>query len=835
MLWGASPTALLAAAGLLAAAYLWNAFVLAGALVLFNRADAVGQKGLLQGALWLTLAGAAAEASHHYLMAGLLARVDLLLTPDPAALFLYTLWAPALIIFIACIALSVAAWRLPFRYALFLAVWSSALTAPWLTLSVYDSNGIALPSQFISNVVLILALCAAMPWLLLLASASARDRGGSERAAVTTVAVGAAAALAVLGAGALSQTTGIAPPGLPGRLSISIQGRLYNMDAATGVRSLITSDPGTPLAWSPDSTRILTARPVSDTTWLQVVNVADGAVSRLAQARADSASWSADSSVLLYVTERPSPQDGIIWLARPGQAPARLVDGSAASWSPDGRRVVYSARVSGRPQLWVITPSGADPIQITTEGGQDPVWSPDGRFIAYAFNGRVYLMDADGAIRRQITTGEELFDRNPVLKWSPDGSSLAYAEFQPAYAPRRSSIYVIAADTFSRTRLTGDYEPPLQWSPDSQWLAIVRRGEVWAAHLASGQWRLLSPGAAFAWGGAGPPLNVRPAPTYPPTPTPTPLPPAIMQSADTLLASVVGTTTTLYAGTPQGVMKRTEGAGWGNASQGIVYPLRVRALAQNPAKPAVLYAGTDGERSQTGGALYKSLDGGLRWTQTTLRDLDIYAIVVDPVNPETVYAGTLTGVFKSTDGGATWRAVNSGLKTPAVQALAIDSTSSGGQRPASAQVLYAGTRQGDLYRTTDAAATWTLLESRDFPVTAIALKPGQGSVAYAATADGLLRSTDSGAHWNLAAGGIWRLKLDAVVVDSHNPAVVYVVGPGGVFKSSDDGENWGPTSVGLLGTQPTTLAIDPRDSLILYLGTDKGMFRSGNGAIYWER
>jgi hypothetical protein len=835
LLWGISPAAVLAALALLAASYVWNAFVLAGALVLLNRADSVGQKGLLRGAMWLTLAGAAAEASHHYLMTGLLGRVDLLLAPDPTALFLSTLSLPALIIFTGGFALAVASWRLSGRHALFVAVWACALTAPWLSLLLYDSSGIAVPIPFISSIILILALSAAVPWLLLLAAAWARYRSASQPAAVTTVALGVAAALAFLGAGAIEQVAPASPLGLPGSLCVSIQGRLYIMNAATGDRSLLASDPSAPMAWSPDATRIITTRTISATTWIQVMNATDGAVTRLAQGRADSASWSADSAALLYVTDRPAPQDGVVWLARPGQAPIRLVDGSAASWSPDGRRVAYSARVLGRPQIWVVTPDGADPIQLTTDGGEDPAWSPDGRFIAYAFNGRVFLMNADGTGRRQVTTGEELFDRNPVLTWSPNGSSLAYAEFQPPQAPRRSSIYVVAADNFSRTRLTGEYEPPLQWSPDSQWLAIVRQGEVWAVQLAGGQWRRLSPGISFAWGGARPPVAVRPVPAYPPTPTPTPLPAAVMQSPDALLASAVNTTTTLYAGTPQGVMRRVEGAGWGNASQGMAYPLRVRALAMDPAKPSVLYAGTDGERSQTGGALYKSIDGGLRWTKTRLRDLDIYAIAVDPASPDTVYAGTLTGVFKSSDGGATWRAANTGLKTPAVQALAIDPTPPKGGPPAASQVIYAGTRQGDLYRSADAAATWTLVESRDSAVTAIALKPGQTSVAYASTADGLLRSTDSGAHWSLVAGGIWRYKLDGVVVDPKNAGVVYAVGPGGVFKSSDGGENWGPASVGLLGTQPTALAIDPRDSQVLYLGTDKGMFRSAHGAIYWER
>jgi photosystem II stability/assembly factor-like uncharacterized protein len=485
--------------------------------------------------------------------------------------------------------------------------------------------------------------------------------------------------------------------------------------------------------------------------------------------------------------------------------------------------------------MWALYPDGSDPIQLTTDGGENPVWSPDGEHIAYTFNSRVYVMDADGGDKRQLTTGEELFDQSPALAWSPDGKRLAYAHFLPPQGFRPTVIYVVSLAANTKVRFSGDYQPPLGWSPDSAWLAMERRGEIWGIDVSSYQERRLSPGDSFAWGGAGPPVVIRPAPNYPPTPTPTPLPPAVVESPDAMVVNPKNTTT-IYAGTPQGLVKRTLSGGWVASGVGMVYPLRVRAIALDPGNPSVVYAGTDGERSQQGGAVYKSLDGGGRWAATSLRDVDVYALAVDPLDANSIYAGTGKGVYKSTNAGASWQPASSGLKTSAVQTLLIDATpppAGGGARRS--LTLYAGTRQGEIYKSVDGAANWTVQSAGDAPLTALALSPLRPSIVFAASGEGLYRSKDAGLLWQLLAGGIWKFKLDSVVIDPKNPLVVYAAGPAGVFKTTDGGENWGPAIIGLVGTQPTVLVIDPGDPAILYVGTDKGVFRSGNAGVTWER
>jgi len=111
----------------------------------------------------------------------------------------------------------------------------------------------------------------------------------------------------------------------------------------------------------------------------------------------------------------------------------------------------------------------------------------------------------------------------------------------------------------------------------------------------------------------------------------------------------------------------------------------VSALAIDPATPATLYAGTSG-------GVFKSTDGGANWSavNTGLTATNIQALAIDPATPTTLYAGTWGGgVFKSTNGGESWSAVNTGLTNTDVRALAID--------PDTPATLYAGTWGGGVF------------------------------------------------------------------------------------------------------------------------------------------
>ena len=155
---------------------------------------------------------------------------------------------------------------------------------------------------------------------------------------------------------------------------------------------------------------------------------------------------------------------------------------------------------------------------------------------------------------------------------------------------------------------------------------------------------------------------------------------------------------------------------------GVVY-----ALAIDPATPATLYAGT------LGGGVFKSTNGGANWSAVNagLTNTDVRTLAIDPATPATLYAGTwCVGVFKSTNGGANWSAVNAGLTATAVYALAID--------PVTPATLYAGTQViGGVFKSTNGGANWSAVNTglTATGVYALAIDPATPTTLYAGTND----------------------------------------------------------------------------------------------------
>ena len=203
----------------------------------------------------------------------------------------------------------------------------------------------------------------------------------------------------------------------------------------------------------------------------------------------------------------------------------------------------------------------------------------------------------------------------------------------------------------------------------------------------------------------------------------------------------------------------------------------IGAIAVAPSSPETVYVGS-GEadmRSQIGfgDGVYKSVDGGRTWRNIGLRDTrQIARIVVDPRNAERVYVAALghaygpnaeRGVFRSADGGETWQKVLD--KGPEIGAadLALD--------PRNAQVLYA-----------------TVWNARRPPWSQYPPLEGPGS--------GLYKSTDGGDHWSELRGhglpeSTWGRSGIAVAPGGRRVyALVDALGAGGLYRSDDGGGTW---------------------------------------------
>jgi photosystem II stability/assembly factor-like uncharacterized protein len=245
-----------------------------------------------------------------------------------------------------------------------------------------------------------------------------------------------------------------------------------------------------------------------------------------------------------------------------------------------------------------------------------------------------------------------------------------------------------------------------------------------------------------------------------------------------------------------------------------------RALAIDPSNPAIVYVGTSG-------GVFKSTDFGASWSAVSTGLPAGYiprTLALDPRTPSTVYAGGSCGVYgpcgiyKSHDGGASWTAINAGLEDVIfVESLAID--------PIDPDVIYAGTQAclegfchiAGVFKTTDGGASWGGANS-GLPVGdgfsfigSLVIDPQHPNVVYAASNDGIFKTVDAGVSWNrLRAGGI------AVAIDPRNLNTLYATGLG-VWKSTNGGASWSAASSGLPKADCcASLAVDPQDPNVVY-------------------
>ena len=284
---------------------------------------------------------------------------------------------------------------------------------------------------------------------------------------------------------------------------------------------------------------------------------------------------------------------------------------------------------------------------------------------------------------------------------------------------------------------------------------------------------------------------------------------------------------------------------------------RVNCIAFDPVNSDIIWIGSPA------GGLWKSVDGGGNWTTNTdhLPVIGISSIAIDPTNTQNMLIVTgdadgsdtySIGILKSTDSGNTWDTTS--LSYNVSQENSVNKVIINPNNPDS---VYAVTNS-NIMISTDAGVNWQIMYGAGFRWRDIEFKPGNPSTIYAAKqlngGSNIYRTIDGGANWSKinnggASSGKYR---PLIAVTPSNPDVIYALYSAadyslhGLYKSSDSGDNWvlqsnspnilgrdtDGTSTGGQSWYDLSLAVSTNDENLLYVG-GINLWKTTDGGQSW--
>lgn len=251
---------------------------------------------------------------------------------------------------------------------------------------------------------------------------------------------------------------------------------------------------------------------------------------------------------------------------------------------------------------------------------------------------------------------------------------------------------------------------------------------------------------------------------------------------------------------------------------------RVYAVAVDPGNSNVVLA------SLVGGDVFRSSDGGATWRPAQFAGTSETArsIVFDPSTPTNVYVSRYPGVWKSTDAGATWSNVSGSSFVGAAGALAID--------PRVTLTLYSTGGPTGIERTTNGGVTWSAVGTGApaFDPLSLSVDP-LSSTAYAAFyGTGLFASTDGGATWQPRNNGLTAADIEVVAaVGGAGPTVYAGTASSGLWRSTNGGGHWSKIA-SFPRNYIGSIVAAGADASTVYAGTDIGAFKSTDGGSSWQ-
>ncbi|HVN82133.1 MAG TPA: hypothetical protein VMW38_24325, partial [Terriglobia bacterium] len=415
----------------------------------------------------------------------------------------------------------------------------------------------------------------------------------------------------------------------------------------------------------------------------------------------------------------------------------------------------------------ILYASNTAGVQKSTNGGS--TWSPAGAGLPPLSSIGVYgtvVVDPKTPATLYVVAGNAVYkSTNSGDLWSNSSTGISGAGLtDPVIDPvNPGTLYVVGADSTSGL------------------------GTIYKTTNGGGQWSLLNLG--------------------------------IPTASDQFVALGAANTATLYSGTlSHGVLKSTNsGTTWAAKNSGLKADDNQMVL--DSTNKNNIYVGINGL------GVFQSTDGGSNWVSRNsgLPSLQVAGLAISPVNPKVLYVSLLNatvldfggtklklpGIFKSTDGAASWTATttppdNFGFSAPT--RLAAD--------PVDANGIYALGLATGVYHSTDGGTSWTV-SNTGLPTTSafpysIVIDPQTPANLYLGMLSGsgssplVYKSTDSGSTWTASgsglpnASGVWELGIDPKTPSTLYAAVVATqTVNGGMFKSLDSAGSWTAANTGL--------------------------------------
>jgi hypothetical protein len=312
----------------------------------------------------------------------------------------------------------------------------------------------------------------------------------------------------------------------------------------------------------------------------------------------------------------------------------------------------------------------------------------------------------------------------------------------------------------------------------------------------------------------------------------------------------------LYVATARGgVWKSTDGGTTWIPKSDHEVSLAIGALAVAPSNPQVLYAGTgEGDiyyyssaiplssmnAMHNGAGVLKSTDGGDTWThqgKPTFTGACFFRIAVDPTNPDFAYGATNIGLYRTTNGGASWTQLTNGL--PRISATVLACTDIVVD-PTNHDIAYTAFWADGIYKTLNATSAnpeWTKL-SDGLPTTnltriALDVSPTAPANVYALVSKarnklrGFYVSPNGGGRWSAVGAAadvvsVFDSYTLNVSVDISTPDIVYLSGKE-LYKAVRTKGSWSVTNIGsMIHPDNHAFASHPTDHLTVYAGTTAG-------------